>query len=208
MIAFQLAGQFAIDSQSCFGYTVMDLISVSASIVGLLSVAAKVSKLMVTFMRSAKDSPQTAQNLFCEVTDISSCLRQLQSYLLGTRVATTSRTSMLMVEQIAVSLTTCVTTFSELEKTLTHLTKNQPNRVIDKIKWARKEPDISKLVVRLQSSKTSLNLMLTTLTWYDCFIVAYCKLRYLPADFSNDVVSPQMKLGNLAGSFRNLFKLF
>ena len=143
----------------------MDPISVSASIAGLLSAAVHISRIVVTFIQSAKGAPQTAQNVLSEVTDISSCLGQLKSYLLGTRVATTSRTSMLMVEQIVVTLTTCVATFSELEGILTYLTKDQPRSVIDKIKWARKEQDISKLVLRLQSSKTSLNLMLTTLTW-------------------------------------------
>ena len=143
----------------------MDPISVSASIVGLLDVTARASNLVINFIQGAKEAPKSAQNVLSEVTDIRSCLGQLESYLLGTRVAEASRTTILMVDQTVVTLTTCVATFSQLEETLVHLTKDQLRSVVDKIKWARKEEHVSKLVLRLQSSKTSLNLMLTTLTW-------------------------------------------
>ncbi|MCJ1236248.1 hypothetical protein MMC14_004226 [Varicellaria rhodocarpa] len=68
-----------------------------------------------------------------------------------------------MVEQIVVTLTGCVVAFSELEKTLDSLRTNLPIRGVDRIKWAMKEPTISKMLLRLQSFKSSLSLMLTTL---------------------------------------------
>ena len=142
----------------------MDPLSVSASIVGLLSAATAITKSVTGFVESIKDAPKSTQNVLSEVADIRNCLLQLQSFLLGMNKASASRTSLLMVEQILVTLTGCVTTFSELDEMLDSVIRVEQS-AIDKIKWVSKEKKISKLLLRLQSAKTSLGLMLTTLTW-------------------------------------------
>lgn len=142
----------------------MDPLSVSASIVGSLAAAAAITKSVTGFVGSIKDAPKSTQHVLSEVADIRNCLLQLQSFLLGTSKASASRTSLLMVEQILVTLTGCVTTFSELDEILDQVIGVKQS-AIDKMKWVSKEKKISKLLLRLQSSKTSMSLMLTTLTW-------------------------------------------
>ena len=144
----------------------MDPLSVAASVVGLLGAAAKISTLLTTFIYGTKDAPNIANGVLQEVSDISSCLAQLQGFLLGTRVGSRSRTALIMVEQVVVTLTACVITFSELEKILDPLKDQTPRKMGSRIAWMRKEPALARLCLRLNSSKTSLNLMLTTLTWY------------------------------------------
>ena len=99
----------------------MDPLSIAASVVGLLGAATKISSILTTLLRKTRDAPEFAHNVLREVTDISTTLAQLQSFLIGTRVGQRSRTKTLMVEQVIVVLTTCVMSFSELEETVTSM---------------------------------------------------------------------------------------
>ncbi|MCJ1250843.1 hypothetical protein MMC30_008071 [Trapelia coarctata] len=145
----------------------MDPLSVSAGIVGILTAAAAITNFIGGLLNSANGAPQSIRHVLTEVTGISTCLSELQAFLLGTREVPRSRSTMLMVEQIIVTLTGCVTAFSDLEKTLEPLKTSQPLRILDRIRWGlREEKSIGRILARLQVTKTSLNLMLTTLTWY------------------------------------------
>ena len=142
----------------------MDPLTIAASVVGLLGATVKVSTVLKTFVRGLTNVPNVARGILQEVSDISTCLAQLQAFLMGTRVGLRSRTALLMVEQVVVILTSCVMTFSELEETLESL---KDDRWSKRIIWILREPKFEKLCQRLNSSKSSLNLILTTLTWYD-----------------------------------------
>ena len=144
----------------------MEPLSIAASVAGLLGATAKVSTTLTTFIRGTVDAPKLANGVLQEVSDISACLGQLQAFLVGTRVGSRSRTALIMVEQVVAILTACVMTFSELEEILESLKDRMPTGVGSRIAWMKKEPALAKLCLRLNSSKQSLNLMLTTLTWY------------------------------------------
>jgi hypothetical protein len=143
----------------------MDPLSVATSIAGLIVAACQVSSLLKEFAGSAKEAPHSARAVFMEVTGISVCLNQLQGYVLGKQETFRSRRSLIMIEQVIVVLTDCVSIFSELEQTLEMLKTDQPMKVIDRLKWTMKEAAIGRLLQRLQTSKASLTFMLTTLTW-------------------------------------------
>lgn len=144
----------------------MEPLSIAASVVGLLGAAAKISSILTTLLRKTRDAPEFAHNVLREVTDISTTLAQLQEFLVGTRVGQRSRTETIMVEQVIIILTTCVMSFSELEEAVTSLQSNSFNEPLwAKLKWAKKEATMMKLLSRLSSSRLSLNLMLTTLIW-------------------------------------------
>ncbi|KAL9033096.1 MAG: hypothetical protein Q9214_007671, partial [Letrouitia sp. 1 TL-2023] len=143
----------------------MDPLSISASIAGLCIAAAQVSYLLRDFIGNAKQAPSTARHTLMEVTGISICLSQLDSYLSGRQEAARSRRTMIMVEQVIIILTNCVSIFSELEQVLEALKTDGVVRVIDRVKWSLKEKTLSDLLSRLHASKTSLSLMLNILTW-------------------------------------------
>lgn len=142
----------------------MDPLSVSASIVGLIVAAVQVSAMIKKFIDTTKEAPNSAQGVLLEVTALSVCLSQLQRYVSGKQEVARSRKSLVMVEQVIVVLTDCVSMFSELEQTLDMLKTDHPMRVIDRLKWAMKETAMNRILRRLQTSKASLNFMLTTLT--------------------------------------------
>lgn len=143
----------------------MDPLSVSASIVGIIVAAVQVSRLLKTFIDSANGASTSARGVLMEVTGIYVCLHQLEDFILGKREAARSRRSLIMIEHLIVIFTDCVSLFSELEQMLESLKTDGHMRVIDRLKWSMKESAISKLLLRLQSSKASLNFMLTILTW-------------------------------------------
>ncbi|KAL8932104.1 MAG: hypothetical protein Q9211_006529 [Gyalolechia sp. 1 TL-2023] len=143
----------------------MDPISVSASILGLLGAAAKVTEALTSFVLGVKDAPRLARSVIAEVQDLKICLQRLQELILSETSNARPRKAMIMVDQLCVVLTHTVVTFSELENALGGLKPRNSLLFGNRLKWIAKEPTISKLLLRLQSSKLSLSLVLTTLSW-------------------------------------------
>lgn len=143
----------------------MDPLSVTAAIVGILSAAAKVSSVLSTFVQNTREAPKLVQAVLAEVNGLSVVLGQLQTYLWGAANSSKSRASLILVEQVIVTLAECVTTFSELEDVLETGRVETDLRIPDRVKWAMKESKVSDIQRRLQSNKTSLTLMLTILQW-------------------------------------------
>ena len=137
----------------------------AASIVGLVGAAAKVSESLFKFIRNVKEAPKLASTVLQEVSDISACLSQLRKFLMGTKAASRSHENLLMIEQIIVALSNCVLIFSELEEIVESLKPSVPMQLGILSQWILQEQNIRTLFTRLQSSKVSLNLMMTTLTW-------------------------------------------
>ena len=126
----------------------MDPLSVSASIIGVLGAAAKVSSVLITFAQNTKAAPKLAQTVLADINGLSAVLSHLQTYLLGNKTPSKSRASLILVEQVIVTLTECVITFSELEDVLG---TSKDMGVLDRIKWAMKESKIFEIQRRLQS---------------------------------------------------------
>ena len=139
-----------------------DPLTIVAGVVGILTAAAQISTLLINFTKASKNAPSRARHIIAEVNDISGTLSHLQSFLLGNEYSDTSRTSLLKADHIVTILSGCVMTFSELEKLLDAL-ETKDMRILDSMKWARKEKDITALIQRLQNHKTSLSLMLDIL---------------------------------------------
>ncbi|MCJ1271738.1 hypothetical protein MMC22_011643 [Lobaria immixta] len=142
----------------------MDPVSITTAVVGLLTAAAKVSTTLTAILQRTSNAPKFAQNVLLEVSDISACLTQLRAFLDGARVESRSRATLILVDQVIVLLTTSMITFSELEKIVESLEPDKSMGLVSKLRWSRKESAISSLLLRLQASKSSLNLMLTALT--------------------------------------------
>lgn len=143
----------------------MDPLSIATSIFGLCVATVQVNSLLKTFIDTTKSAPASARHVLTEVTGIYACLNQLDAFLSGRRESPSSRKSLVMIEQLIILFTNCVSLFSELEQTLESVKTGGPMRFIDRVKWASKEKSILKLLARLQASKTSLTMLLGILTW-------------------------------------------
>lgn len=98
-----------------------------------------------------------------ESTDFEIILRQLQSFLLRRTPAENIRSGHILVEQVILTLTGSVLTFSELQEVLDGLKTDSKDEqtILDRVKWVRKESQIEKIIQRLQNHKASLGCMLT-----------------------------------------------
>ncbi|KAJ3549850.1 hypothetical protein NM208_g282 [Fusarium decemcellulare] len=141
-----------------------DPLSTAASVVGLLTAAAQISKILANVIDKARHAPEECSRIKSEVDDIQNVLTTLQLYIVGTRRAARSRTSLIMVEQVVATLAACVTTFSELDTFATALQTDADIKILDRLRWASKDKEIKAVLVRLESHKSSLTLMLTILT--------------------------------------------
>ena len=140
----------------------MDGISGAAAIVGLLGAAATISLALNDFITKVKVATKVARMVLLEVADISSCLGQVQSLLLGAGRVNACNQSLLTVEEIIVVLSNCVLIFSELEELVEGLKPDHSAQAI--LKWTMEEKIVAALLLRLQSSKISLSLIISTLT--------------------------------------------
>ena len=140
----------------------MDPLSVAASVVGLLSSGAAISKFLSSV---ANGAPSLAKSVLSEVADISALLSHLQSYVSGTAKASSQRQSLILLEHVLTTLTGCVLTYSELEAILSSRKGSPAKGISDRLKWIWQEPKIVTLVQQLQSHKSSLTLILNILQW-------------------------------------------
>ena len=92
-------------------------------------------------------------------------MEQVQAILLGDQEGDRSRKQLLTVEQLVIALSHCVMTMSELDKFLDSIKTTQRFPVRARLRWMRHEETVAAILIRLQAAKSSLNLMLTTMTW-------------------------------------------
>ena len=148
----------------------MEGLSVAASIAGLLQVGAKV----ISFLSTAADAPTTARNVLSEIRALHVIFRQLQNFITHFTEQSMSRKSRIYVDDLVITLTGCVCTFSELDKELECLrtegdeagNRDDPQfSTWDRVKWAAKEQSLLRMLENLQMHKNSLTLLLSIYTW-------------------------------------------
>lgn len=142
-----------------------DPLSVAASVVGLLTMAAQISKTISDVAKRARDAPRECESIRLEVEDIRNVLSQLRLFVLGTSRPSRSRTSLIMVDQVVAILSASVATFTELDEFVNRLVTDQKMDLLDRLRWVSKEKQLAELLNKLQAHKSSLTLMLTILTW-------------------------------------------
>ena len=143
-----------------------DPLSIAAGVVGLITAAAQVTKILHNVTSKAKHAPDDTRKIMNEVDDIRNVLGSLQLYLVGVERVHKSRTSLIMVDQVVATLAACVTTFSDLDTFVEGLQNESEMKILDRLRWFSKEKDIQAILARLQSHKNSLTLMLNILSWY------------------------------------------
>lgn len=146
--------------------TMADPLSVAASVVGLLTAAAQITQTLTKITKNIKGAPEQCQHVCAEVEGIKQILEQLQSFILGISTASRSRASLILVEQVLVTLTSCVTTFSDIDTFVELLDSDVSLGLMDRLRWMAKAKDLSEVITRLQMHKSSLGVMLGILTWF------------------------------------------
>ena len=136
-----------------------DALSAAAGIIGVLTAAVQISKLLIDFTKRTKDAPRQASQVLSEVNAVHTIMTQLQAFLFGLNTPDQSQACHVQVESLLSVLTGCVATFSDLEQLLDQM-KSEDLTMLDRLKWARKESALEALISRLQIHKSSLTLIL------------------------------------------------
>ena len=142
----------------------MDPISLAASVWGLLQASEKV----ISFLASIADAPDTAANVLIECHSLNAIFTQVNDFISDQDQQSIARKSRISLNYLAVTLTGCVTAFSELDRVLRSLratmndgdNSNYQLTFFDKLKWKVKERSIEKSLRDMQMHKTSLNFMI------------------------------------------------
>ncbi|KAK4443349.1 hypothetical protein QBC34DRAFT_211599 [Podospora aff. communis PSN243] len=146
----------------------MDPLSVAASIAGLLSAAASISKVLGPYVTAARDTPQIAHHVNSEVQAASIILSALQSLANNMASVSVQRATLVEVDQVVAVLTSGVFVFSDLEASIGSLPLPDSASISrlalrSRFQWARKETEFTALLNRLQSFKSSISLILDIL---------------------------------------------
>ena len=145
--------------------TMSDPLSIASGVVGIITAAGHISFILTQFTKRTIAAPHQAKIMLSEVDDISGILSQLQSFLLGQESPDRSRAALLRVQHAVAIVSSCVLTFSELEKLLDDF-KTGKWDILDRLIWAKRETAIVDLIQRLQNHKASLSLVLNILNGF------------------------------------------
>ena len=138
-------------------------LSVAAGVVGLLAVAAQISSILTDIVSKTRHAPQECQSVRTDVENIRNVLIELQLYTTGAKQAPPLNKALIMVDQVAATLASCILTFDELKMFVEGLRRESTVGVLDRLRWVTKKSDFEDYQSRLGIHKSSLTLMLTIL---------------------------------------------
>ncbi|KAF3103009.1 hypothetical protein TWF706_005129 [Orbilia oligospora] len=106
---------------------------------------------------------------------VHSILKGVQAYINEEEQVAAHRKSLISLENISITLTGFVVTYSDLEKHLDFVKAGDEISSFDRSKWVLREKDILDVVRRLQNHKASLSLMLNIINAYIVWVDAKTK---------------------------------
>ncbi|KAL8291060.1 hypothetical protein RB597_005576 [Gaeumannomyces tritici] len=145
----------------------MDPLSVAASVAGLLGAGAKMVALMSPIVNNS-DAPPLCRAVLTELCEVTATLHQVEHFIAGRLPdggpVPRDRYELVLMEQLAAVLTSCVMTKDDLETLADDLglvySGTGISGTFDRARWVRKEQDIGRVLARLQNHKSSLSCML------------------------------------------------
>ena len=159
---------------------VMDPLSVSASIAGLLSAAGAIAKVLGPYITAAQDAPKIAAQVSAEVHEATIILSALDRLARNMASVSVQRAALVSIDQVVAVLTDGVLVFSDLEASVGLLPVGASSAtrmgIWSRLQWARKESEFVALLSRLQGFKSSISLILNILQRH----VPYCFIAYSP----------------------------
>lgn len=136
------------------------------AVIGLLKTAHKVSSTIGKIVSSKKNGCREIRDVKSTVDTLRSVLLQLQLLLLNHAKIDDRRASMILVEEVVVTLSACVMNFSDLDRCVEGLASDERLGILDSVRWASKAEELKGYMQSLESHKLSLALMVNILTWY------------------------------------------
>jgi hypothetical protein len=146
-----------------------DPLSISASVVGLITVAGKISAVMAGFVFGIADAPESARAALAAVDTMRLTLASVKQLMTELSQMPRERKEMIHLNHIAIIFREAILSLSELEAiicpTSARIGENMKTWTWDTVKWLLEEKRITAAVQRLDSHRTSLSTILNILQW-------------------------------------------
>ncbi|KAI8161833.1 hypothetical protein K4K49_013265 [Colletotrichum sp. SAR 10_70] len=142
-----------------------DPLSIISAIVGILAAAGKVVEVLGPYVSAAKDTPQIASSVHAEVFNSHIILRALHGLLDNLGTASSSRMTLIPIDDLIAIFTNGVLIFSELEESVLKISQSGGDRFTVRMQWIRRKDDFTALLLRLQAFKSTIMCLLSILQW-------------------------------------------
>ncbi|KAK3906391.1 hypothetical protein C8A05DRAFT_11854 [Staphylotrichum tortipilum] len=145
----------------------MDPFSIATGVLGLLETAATVIKFLDTVKSTIQDAPRAVTWALAEVSDVNSAIARLHGLFEHINSIPEHVRALVTIQEAAVTVSELVKSFDDLVDVLKPFGLPDPALMTtwDKAKWARKQDDVAKVIMRIQTRKASLTLMLNIFQW-------------------------------------------
>jgi len=145
----------------------MDPITIATGILGLLGTAAAVIKFLDSAKSAIENAPKTISWALAEVTDVHSTIARLHGLFEHIQSVPEAARALVGLQDAVVAVLELMSSFDHLVHILGPFGVKDPAllKTWDKAKWALKQEDVARAIVRIQTHKGSLTLMLNILQW-------------------------------------------
>jgi len=144
-----------------------DPFSIATGVLGLVGTAATVVKFLDTVKSTVQDVPRNIAWTLAEINDVHSAVARLHSLFEHIESVPNAARALIAIQDAAVAVAELVNSFDQLVELLKPF--GMLNLALlqawDKMKWILKQDDIARAVMRIQTRKGSLTLMLNILQW-------------------------------------------
>jgi hypothetical protein len=140
------------------------VLEVAAAIIGLIAAGGKVVEILAPAISALKDTSRNAAAVRTEVKHTNILLTALQKLFEDLDTSPQRRKELIPVDQLIATLTDGVLLFDELESVSRKL-GSPKQAILNRAKWAMKEPTFAKFGSRLWKFKASIGVMLNILQW-------------------------------------------
>jgi hypothetical protein len=158
----------------------MDPFSIATGVLGLLGTTAAVIKFLDTVKSTIQDAPRTVAWALAEVSDVHSAIARLQSLFEHVESIPRDARALVTVQDAAVTVSELITSFDDLVDVLKPFGLSAPESMTrwDKVKWTRRQDDVAKVIMKIQTRKASLTLMLNIFQWWVPGSLPIVRLQY------------------------------
>ena len=142
-----------------------DPLSIAASLAGLLSVAGKISSVVIDFISSINDVPASARAALQTVEEMRVTLSSAKLLMDQLSQMPRERKEMIHVRHLVIIFRESILSMSDLEAIVCLADDGEKASKWDRVKWLLEETKVLRAVERIGAHQSSLSTMLNILQW-------------------------------------------
>lgn len=143
----------------------MDLLTIPASVAGLLSVVENISSILATIAPQTRQPPRLIESVTAAVKDFEITIYSLPHLLSMCVHDQTRRLGLIQLDHLMITLTEAVLTLSDLDSVITPFASSREVSVWNDRQWVQKESTVLRIIEQLRRQNSALSSMLNIVHW-------------------------------------------